>query len=101
MTMPRTLKNQHVSLIIQCVKIDRAAQVETIRRLLRRAPVVAILGARQVGKTTLAGDTRRSWTGPTMAFDLEDLPFEAQPVERDGLQRVSARMCQQAVHVEL
>jgi len=34
--------------------------------------VVAILGSRQVGKTTLAADLRRSSPGPAAAFDLED-----------------------------
>ena len=33
---------------------------------------MAILGPRQAGKTTLAGDIRRSWPGPSVAFDLED-----------------------------
>ena len=54
------------------MKIDRPRQIRDVRRLLRRAPVVAILGARQVGKTTLANDLRHGWAGPTMAFDLED-----------------------------
>jgi predicted AAA+ superfamily ATPase len=34
--------------------------------------VVAILGSRQVGKTTLAHDLRRAWRGPAVSFDLED-----------------------------
>ncbi len=34
--------------------IVRANHQEAVSRLLRRYPVVAILGARQVGKTTLA-----------------------------------------------
>ena len=33
---------------------------------------MAILGPRQVGKTTLADGVRRSWNGPVTAFDLED-----------------------------
>ena len=40
--------------------IARTRHLEAVRRLLARYPVVAILGARQVGKTTLA----RSRTGP-------------------------------------
>ena len=43
-----------------------------VRRLLRQAPVVAILGPRQVGKTTLARVVAASWRGPTVRFDLED-----------------------------
>jgi predicted AAA+ superfamily ATPase len=33
--------------------------------------VVAIVGARQVGKTTLARQIARQWSGPVTAFDLE------------------------------
>jgi len=55
------------------MKIARYWHMEAVRRLLRRAPVVAILGARQVGKTTLARDVRRAWRmGSTAAFDLEN-----------------------------
>lgn len=35
--------------------VDRPRQVQTVAHLLRQFPVVGILGARQVGKTTLAG----------------------------------------------
>jgi hypothetical protein len=40
--------------------------------LLRERPVVALLGARQVGKTTLARELVRRRAGPTTFFDLED-----------------------------
>ena len=43
-----------------------------VRRLLREAPVVAMLGARQVGKTTLARYIGATWRGPVTRFDLED-----------------------------
>jgi len=46
--------------------------MDRLRQLMRRSPVVAILGPRQVGKTTLAAAFRRSWKGPVTAFDLED-----------------------------
>lgn len=50
--------------------IARAGHVEALHRLLARTPVVALLGARQVGKTTLArqiaDEARRS-----EFFDLE------------------------------
>jgi predicted AAA+ superfamily ATPase len=50
--------------------IARASHLAALRRLLARSPVVALLGARQVGKTTLArqlaGEARRS-----EFFDLE------------------------------
>jgi predicted AAA+ superfamily ATPase len=48
----------------------RSAHVAAIRGLLRRHPVVAILGARQVGKSTLARLVARSPS--TTFFDLED-----------------------------
>jgi predicted AAA+ superfamily ATPase len=54
------------------MRIARAWHRERVRQLLSRAPVVGILGARQVGKTTLARDLRRSWRGPAVSFDLED-----------------------------
>ena len=34
--------------------VEREAHIRQIRLLLREFPVVAVLGARQVGKTTLA-----------------------------------------------
>ena len=38
---------------------------------LSEAPVVALLGARQVGKTTLAEQVASEWSGPSMVLDLE------------------------------
>ena len=38
---------------------------------LAEAPVVTLLGARQVGKTTLARQVAASWPGSTAVFDLE------------------------------
>jgi predicted AAA+ superfamily ATPase len=51
------------------IRLDEEARV---RRLLREAPVVALLGARQVGKTTLARYLGATWRGPVTRFDLED-----------------------------
>ncbi|MFN6961880.1 MAG: ATP-binding protein [Rhodocyclaceae bacterium] len=39
---------------------------------MSRAPIVALLGARQVGKTTLARQVIGGWPAPTHYFDLED-----------------------------
>ena len=50
----------------------RATELREIRSLLRTNPVVAILGPRQIGKTTLARQIARTWPGPTTTFDLED-----------------------------
>jgi predicted AAA+ superfamily ATPase len=52
--------------------INRLEQRKRVERLLRNHPVVAIVGARQVGKTTLARDIARSRKGPSRLFDLED-----------------------------
>ena len=51
--------------------VPRTDQLRAIRRLLRRHPVVAILGARQVGKTTLARAVAKG-TAAAHWFDLED-----------------------------
>lgn len=54
------------------MKIVRAGLTEEVLRLLRRAPVVTILGPRQVGKTTLARDVAESFRGGAVTtFDLE------------------------------
>jgi uncharacterized protein len=52
--------------------IERSAQLATIRRLFRVAKVVGIVGARQVGKTTLARTFARTQGGTVTSFDLED-----------------------------
>ena len=38
---------------------------------LSQSPVTALLGARQVGKTTLAQQIVAAWTGPATVYDLE------------------------------
>lgn len=57
----------------------RKREVETLVRLLRRYPVVAIIGARQVGKSTLAEMVASSRRGPVEVFDLED-PDRRRPL---------------------
>jgi predicted AAA+ superfamily ATPase len=52
--------------------IDRHAAIAEVARLLRQSPVVALLGARQVGKTTLARRIAAKWPAPVTTFDLED-----------------------------
>ena len=52
--------------------ITRRQHLHTIRRLLNTYPVVAILGARQVGKTTLARQLVAAQGGTATVFDLED-----------------------------
>jgi predicted AAA+ superfamily ATPase len=52
--------------------IPRPRELETLRGLLQRHPVVAIVGARQVGKTTLARMFAERLRGPSTRYDLED-----------------------------
>ena len=51
--------------------IPREAHLKAVERRLRASPVVALLGARQVGKTTLARQIAQRRRGPTHFFDLE------------------------------
>ncbi len=59
--------------------ILRSDLVSSIRSRLREFPVVALVGARQVGKTTLARQVLAAWKGRTQFFDLED------PIQRREL----------------
>ena len=63
--------------------IQRTGHLRRLRSLLRQFPVVGILGARQVGKTTLAGQLAETHRGPVTYFDLEsveDLARLADPM---------------------
>jgi predicted AAA+ superfamily ATPase len=52
--------------------LARAAHEESVLRLLRAAPVVALLGPRQVGKSTLARALAKRWAPRRVTFfDLE------------------------------
>lgn len=52
--------------------IDRQREVKMLIGLLKRHPVVGIIGARQVGKTTLAHFLMRTIGGTSAYFDLEN-----------------------------
>ena len=52
--------------------ILRSRHLDELKRQLANFPVVAILGARQVGKTTLARQLEKDWAGPRHHYDLED-----------------------------
>ncbi len=80
MNIERLTLNIHVML---GPMIDRHAERAHVDRLQRRFPVVALLGPRQVGKTTLARQLAASWRGPSRALDLEsaeDLALLADPL---------------------
>ena len=51
--------------------IERGRHRAALERLIANNPVVGLVGARQVGKTTLAGDVAGRRSGPTHFFDLE------------------------------
>jgi len=61
--------------------ILRTRHLELLKRQLVNFPVVAILGARQVGKTTLATQLEADWDGPKRYFDLEDPDDQARLAE--------------------
>jgi len=52
--------------------IPRPQHITNINKALVNTPIVAIIGARQVGKTTLARDIARQYDGQITSFDLED-----------------------------
>lgn len=66
------------------MRVHRAEHLARLRRLLKESPVVAILGGRQVGKTTLARDLAAGWRGPATFFDLED-PLDLARLADPGL----------------
>ena len=51
--------------------IERGRHRAALERLIANNPVVGLVGARQVGKTTLARDVAGRRSGPTHFFDLE------------------------------
>ena len=65
--------------------IAREDHLTRVRLLLREFPVVALLGARQVGKTTLARQLAEAHHDPVSWFDLED-PADLARLEDPGLE---------------
>ncbi len=51
--------------------LARLGPLEAAVEGLSEVPAVALLGARQVGKTTLAAQVASAWNGPSTVFDLE------------------------------
>ena len=58
--------------------IERRQELETIANLLKSYPVVGIIGARQVGKTTLAQQFAAQNNTATTHYDLENPEDEAR-----------------------
>ncbi len=73
--------------------IPRLDLLTAVNTRLRESPAVALLGARQVGKTTLAQQIAAQWPGPSVLFDLERAAVrealsatpESTLAEREGL----------------
>ncbi|MBI4244052.1 MAG: ATP-binding protein [Planctomycetes bacterium] len=64
--------------------IKRTRRINQIRTLLSRYPVVAVIGARQIGKTTLAKQLAMTVSSQTTWFDLED-PVDLTQLDEPGL----------------
>ena len=52
--------------------LKRPEEIKALQQLLRRYPVVGLVGARQVGKTTLARTLGKNAASSATYFDLED-----------------------------
>lgn len=70
--------------------IDRAGIREAVLRGLSEAPAVALTGAREVGKTTLAAEIAAGWPGPSTIYDL------GVPAARDALSATPDRLLRRA-----
>ncbi|MCP3957065.1 MAG: ATP-binding protein [bacterium] len=64
--------------------MPRERHLSVLPDLLRRHPVVAILGARQIGKTTLSRQLLERLQRPATVFDLED-PFDLARLDEPRL----------------
>jgi len=54
------------------MEIQRTIEIDILKRLLKDNPIVAILGPRQCGKTTLSRQFSRIWNTKITVFDLEN-----------------------------
>ena len=54
------------------MQIERKKELEVLLQLVRRHPVVGIIGARQVGKTTLARQLATRMAESVFYYDLEN-----------------------------
>lgn len=65
--------------------VPRPHHLQRLRLLLEEAPVVALLGARQIGKSTLGRELVATSGGPSTWFDLED-PADRARLSDPGLE---------------
>lgn len=54
------------------MQIQRTIEIELVKKLFKDNPIVAILGPRQCGKTTLARQFMSEWRSDVITFDLEN-----------------------------
>lgn len=54
------------------MQIRRAPEIELLKKLFKDNPIVAILGPRQCGKTTLSRQLSSEWPSEITTFDLEN-----------------------------
>src|SRR4030042_678 len=54
------------------MQIQRTTEIELLNKLLKNNPIVAILGPRQCGKTTLSRQFSSQWPLEVTIFDLEN-----------------------------
>ncbi len=71
-------------------QIIRSPLLAAVSDALRESPAVALLGARQVGKTTLAQQVAADWPGQSRMLDLE------VPAVREALARTPATLLGQS-----
>lgn len=62
------------------MEIRRTPEIELLKKLLKDNPIVAILGPRQCGKTTLSHQFSRIWLSGVTVFDLEN-PRDAERLQ--------------------
>ena len=67
------------------MEVRRRHHLRRLTLLLRESPVVALLGARQIGKSTLARQLVAARRGPTTWFDLEN-PVDLARLVDPGLE---------------
>lgn len=67
------------------MEVRRRRHLRRLTLLLRESPVVALLGARQIGKSTLARQLVAARRGPTTWFDLEN-PVDLARLVDPGLE---------------
>lgn len=70
--------------------LDRDGLLKAVRIRLAESPAVALLGTRQVGKTTLARCLAGAWEGPTTVYDLEN-PAVAEAMRATPVQLLERR----------